>query len=82
MKTKLAALLVLIGLGLIGFGFGNFIMLAQQDMKQADVLAEDGDADMAAFLAGEARSRQNTGYIVVAVGVVAAGAGAVVWKKK
>ena len=82
MKTRLAALLLVLGLALAGFGFGNYIMLAQQDLKQADVLAEQGDTDMATWLAEDAGSRQTTGWILVVGGVVLMAGGAVVWKKK
>ncbi len=82
MKTKLAALLILVGLALGGFGIGNYILLAQQDMKQSDVLAEEGDLEMSTFLAEEASARQNTGYLMLGGGLVLIIGGVVVWKKK
>lgn len=82
MKKNLAIALLVLGIALAGFGVGNYVVLGANDMSRATELMETGDAEMGAWLAEDAQSRQKTGWVLVAVGAVLASAGVVVWKKK
>ena len=82
MKKNIAILLLVVGLALAGFGVGNYVVLGMNDMSRANELMETGDAEMGAWLAEDAHSRQTTGWVLVGVGAILAVAGAVVWKKK
>lgn len=85
----IAALLLLVGLALLGFGLGNDLRLAMKDGARAQEMSLEAeasqDADMledAAWLQDLANQSKTRGMILSGLGVVALASGGFLLKKK